>query len=393
MLRKAWITLAHAAADPEQDVRSGFDLLDITSMHQAARTVGELARPEAETIADELTTRYRTVKQPLRRLAKHLRLEGLEEAGPLMEALASLPKLERTLAKGQQSELLPSVPTDHLGPTWQTRVFPTEGEHAGGVDKHAWIVGTAEALRGALRRHDVFVSGLDKWGDPRTALLQGAAWENARTRLSRSLGLPEKPGVDLIRWCRELDDDYRRLAAGLADNPHVRIEQRAQNGKMHDHLVLTGRRRACSCETPQNTPIRRSPQPSSAAAAIASTRPRPTRPPAPSATPPAAASATLAQPVQLPAEPLHIRAQEPHPRITHLIHAAQRTASSPRASNHVTPNCSLCLVPTRPRHSPHAQPAGARHVYGSVARPALLRHGDGRRLKPSPTRQEMHCAR
>lgn len=36
MLREAWITLNHAAADPEGDVRSGFDLLDITAMHQAA---------------------------------------------------------------------------------------------------------------------------------------------------------------------------------------------------------------------------------------------------------------------------------------------------------------------------------------------------------------------
>ncbi|MFD8396610.1 Tn3 family transposase [Streptomyces sp. NPDC059680] len=208
-------------------------------MHQAARTIGELARPEAETIAAELTARYRTINQPLRRLAKHLGLEGVEKAGPLMEALRFLPKLERTLARSRQRELFPSVPVGHLGPTWQTRVFPDEGEHARGVDKHAWIVGTAEALRGALGRHDVFVPGLDKWGDPRRALLQDTAWESARTRVCRSLGLSEKPGVDLGLWCRE-HDDYRRLAAGLADNPHVRIEQCTENGKLRDHLVLTG---------------------------------------------------------------------------------------------------------------------------------------------------------
>ncbi|MEV0415843.1 hypothetical protein AB0I68_35015 [Streptomyces sp. NPDC050448] len=63
--------------------------------------------------------------------------------------------------------------------------------------------------------------------------------QNARTRVCRSLGLSQKPGVDLARWCSELDD-YRRLAAGLADNPHVRIEQRTENGKLRDHLVLTG---------------------------------------------------------------------------------------------------------------------------------------------------------
>ncbi|MGW0969979.1 Tn3 family transposase [Streptomyces sp. NPDC002516] len=151
-----------------------------------------------------------------------------------------MPKLERTLTKSQQNELFSSIPTGHLGPTWQARVFPTEGEQAGGVDEHAWVVGTAEALRAALRRHDVFVPGLDKWGDPRKALLQDAAWENARTRVCRSLGLSEKPGADLDRWCRKLDDDYRRLAACLAGNPHVRIEQRTENGRLRDHLVLTG---------------------------------------------------------------------------------------------------------------------------------------------------------
>ncbi|MEE1807337.1 DUF4158 domain-containing protein [Streptomyces sp. BE133] len=43
--------------------RGAFDLLDITAIHQAARTVGEPARPEAETIAAELTARYRTINR------------------------------------------------------------------------------------------------------------------------------------------------------------------------------------------------------------------------------------------------------------------------------------------------------------------------------------------
>ncbi|MCX5233218.1 hypothetical protein [Streptomyces sp. NBC_00233] len=58
--------------------------------------------------------------------------------------------------------------------------------------------------------------------------------------MCRSLGLSEKPGVDLGHWCRELDDGYRRLAVGHADNPHVRIEQCTENGRLRDHLVLTG---------------------------------------------------------------------------------------------------------------------------------------------------------
>ncbi|MFJ8490475.1 hypothetical protein ACIRBZ_19275 [Streptomyces sp. NPDC094038] len=43
-----------------------------------------------------------------------------------MEVLAFLPNLERTPATSRQGELFPSAPGGHLGPTWQTKVFPTE---------------------------------------------------------------------------------------------------------------------------------------------------------------------------------------------------------------------------------------------------------------------------
>ncbi|WP_331767910.1 Tn3 family transposase [Embleya sp. NBC_00896] len=188
--------------------------------------------------------RYRTLNQPLRRLAKTMDLTGTDEAAHLLDALAFLPKLERTVARagksGAQRALFPTLPVDHLGPTWRERVFPTDGEHAGSLDKRAWVVGTAETLRGALRRHDVFVPGLTKWGDPRRALLDGDAWEAARRRVCSSLGLNPAPGPDLTRWCADLDGAYRRLADGIADNPHIRIEQRTDGGRIRDHLVLTG---------------------------------------------------------------------------------------------------------------------------------------------------------
>ncbi|MFJ4428838.1 hypothetical protein [Streptomyces bobili] len=76
-------------------------------------------------------------------------------------------------------------------------------------------------------------------GDPRKALLQDAAWEDARTRVCRSVDLSERLDAYLDRWCRELDYDYRRLTVDLAGNPHVRIELRTENGRLRDHLVLT----------------------------------------------------------------------------------------------------------------------------------------------------------
>ena len=130
----------------------------------------------------------------------------------------------------------PEPPTEFLTPAWHRRVFPKQGENAGGFDKRAYTVSAAERLRETLRRHEVFVSGLRKWGDPTAGLLHGAAWDKARPAICRDLGLSHEPGPTIDRWAARLDACYRQLADGLADNPSVRIE--ARDGR--EHLVLTG---------------------------------------------------------------------------------------------------------------------------------------------------------
>jgi hypothetical protein len=128
------------------------------------------------------------------------------------------------------------VPSEILTASWRARVFPDQGEHACGVDLRAYTVAAAENLRERLRRHDVFVPGLTKWGDPRAGLLAGRAWQIARPQVCRDLGLSVHPGPDLDTWMARCDSAYRQLADGLGDNPAVRIEDR--DGK--PRLVLTG---------------------------------------------------------------------------------------------------------------------------------------------------------
>ncbi|MGW4472485.1 Tn3 family transposase [Nonomuraea sp. NPDC004354] len=101
---------------------------------------------------------------------------------------------------------------------------------------------TVERLRECLRRHEVFVPGLPKWGDPTAGLLAGAAWDKARAMVCRDLGLSAEPGADTQRWARTLDFAYKQLAAGLSGEEAVRNEwlriEKSPEGK--DHLVLTG---------------------------------------------------------------------------------------------------------------------------------------------------------
>jgi len=50
------------------------------------------------------------------------------------------------------------------------------------VDRRAYTFAALEQAQVALRRRDLFVAPSEKWADPRTALLQGAAWEAASNR-------------------------------------------------------------------------------------------------------------------------------------------------------------------------------------------------------------------
>ncbi|MER5326009.1 hypothetical protein [Streptosporangium roseum] len=99
-----------------------------------------------------------------------------------------------------------------------------------------------ERLRESLRRHEVFVPGLRKWGDPTAGLLTGAAWEKARPIICEELGLSPDPEHDVQRWATALDHAYKQLVAGLSgdedgQNDWVRLKK-DEGGK--DRLVLTG---------------------------------------------------------------------------------------------------------------------------------------------------------
>lgn len=65
------------------------------------------------------------------------------------------------------------------------------------IDRGAYTLGVLEQVRSALKRRDVFVRGSKHWGDPQRQLLQGTAWEKARQKVCRTLGLEFSPNEEL----------------------------------------------------------------------------------------------------------------------------------------------------------------------------------------------------
>ncbi|WTD54845.1 Tn3 family transposase [Streptosporangium sp. NBC_01639] len=248
MLREVWLTICSVAQDPEADIRAALEEMDIAAIHAAADVVVDIAREPDEHLHEELTERYATVRRFLPKLLKHLDFDagaaldapgqGVRPGHEVLEAIDFLRAIER-----RRTDISPEeVPAAFLTSAWHRRVFPKRGEFAGTFDKQAYTLAAVERLRESLRRHEVFVPGLRKWGDPTAGLLTGAAWEKERPKICEELGLSPDPEHDVQRWATTLDHAYKQLAAGLSgdedgQNELVRLE-RDESGK--DRLVLTG---------------------------------------------------------------------------------------------------------------------------------------------------------
>ena len=72
---------------------------------------------------------------------------------------------------------------------------------------------------------DLFVPASRRWGDPFAKLLQGPAWEKARSRICRTLGRSPTSASELEGLGQQLDGAYRRAANNLPTNSAVTIEQ------------------------------------------------------------------------------------------------------------------------------------------------------------------------
>jgi TnpA family transposase len=232
LLRQAWIAVCGTAADPEGDIRAMLDTMDVGPFHAAADTVKLLAQEPDDGAEQMLAARYNTIARFLPDLLKTFEFESSPAGEPVLDALAFVKSLKGRRRPIQAWE----IPAKFLTSAWRRLVFPPPPMPVASVDKRALIVASTEALRTALHRHEVYVPGLRKWGNPNARLLNDTAWEAARSRVCEELDLDVKPDKILAGWTDRLDAAHREFADGLAANPAVRIEQ--QGGR--DRIILTG---------------------------------------------------------------------------------------------------------------------------------------------------------
>ena len=189
----------------------------------AIMQVEALARPADTTAQPELIERYTLVRRFLPTLLRTLTFEATRAGQAVIEALVFLRAIE-----GQRDSDLHAAPRAVVPRGW--RRFVLRSRYT--VDRRAYTLCVLEQLQVALRRHDVFVTPSIQWGDVRTTLLQGAAWEAQRLNICRILDHPLTPEPALTTLAADLDLAFRRVAATLPANTAVETEQ--VDGK--DHL-------------------------------------------------------------------------------------------------------------------------------------------------------------
>lgn len=213
----------HTAADLRNEIFAQVPRIQIA---RAIETINDLARPPEDNFHDEMVAQYGRLRQPLSRLLNGIDFKAAPAGIPVIQALNFLRTAEDT-----KKQKLKDAPIAVVTKAWWRLVFDQDGQ----VNRQGYTLCVLDQLQDALRRRDVYVDASDRWGDPRTNLLQGMEWEANRVQVCRSLGHPTNSDEALKGLTKQLDAAYRQTVGRLGKNDAVRVEH--QNGK--PTLIIT----------------------------------------------------------------------------------------------------------------------------------------------------------
>lgn len=215
---------------PDVDIRKAlFSKISKENVVLAIRTVDRLTKPADQTVAfSELFSNYSNIRKFLPKLMITIKFKATPAGQPILEAWEFMKNHE-----GVSKKRWKQAPTAGMNASWQKEVI--EDQQKGQVNPRAYTFWALEQMVEALRRHDVYVPGSERYGDPRAQLLQGAEWEALRPQVLRSLNWSSSAQESLTPLEQELDQAYRQTVDRWNENPAVRLETFA--GK--ERVVLT----------------------------------------------------------------------------------------------------------------------------------------------------------
>lgn len=179
------------------------------------KMIHSIARPSSDNFHDEMMEQYGKVKRFLPILLNDIAVKAAPAGIVTLEAFEYLAGLDNS-----RKQILDNPPLEIIANPWKRLVFDKEGR----VTKRGYTLCFLDKLQDSLRRRDVFIENSDRWGDPRTKLLQGTEWQANRIQVCRSLGHPVKPRDAVARLTRQLDATYKQVANNFDNNDAVRLD-------------------------------------------------------------------------------------------------------------------------------------------------------------------------
>jgi TnpA family transposase len=227
-LAKGWRLLLQDTTPAQAWREHVFETMPQAEIEAAMDKVEALVRPDDACHYEELRRRWRRIQRIFAPLLRHVSFGASPAAEPVKKAIDYLRALEESWSDAAMRD----APMGAVSRVWRRHALDARGR----VDPRAYVFAVLESFRKALKRREIFVSPSIRFADPRHGLLEGAAWTAARVTVCRTLGRSADADAELTDLERRLDRAYRRVAANLPSNPHLRFDQR----RGREELVLTG---------------------------------------------------------------------------------------------------------------------------------------------------------
>lgn len=221
-LDKSALALASACSyllkeeTPDESIRAEvFSHIPRQKLADIIALVREIARPSDDNFHDEMVEQYGRVRRFLPRLLNTVKFSAAPAGSTTLNACDYL---SREFSSRRQ--YFDDAPTEIISRPWKRLVINKE-KH---ITRRGYTLCFLSKLQDSLRRRDVYVTGSNRWGDPREKLLQGADWQANRIKFYRSLGHPTNPQDAIKSLGLQLDARYRQVAARLGENEAVQLD-------------------------------------------------------------------------------------------------------------------------------------------------------------------------
>jgi TnpA family transposase len=187
---------------------------------ESIAVINELARPADEHFHDEMVQQYGRVRKFLPSLLHNIELQAAPAGNSVLEAFHYLRSLDSS-----RKQFLDDAPLNIVTKPWKRLVFDKEKR----ITRRGYTLCFIAKLQDALRRRDVYVENSERWGDPRTKLLQGSDWQSNRIQVCQALGHPINPQEAISTLAHQLDTTYKQVANNFKHNDRVKIDLSGKN--------------------------------------------------------------------------------------------------------------------------------------------------------------------